>query len=153
MEHCLCRSVNKTLLTTFCADSQPLLPLQVLCSRVRDSDQPVKWPKERAEKWCKDRCQAKHSLEPLGSVLRPQMSAVLLCHNYFANIQRQTWNKHLPVHPAQILYESCLCNMLPVWYFSKLFNLTGLGESQNPWARHQSKAPSPEQALLADWPS
>lgn len=155
MEKCLCRSVNTTLLTTLCADSQLFLPLQILCSRGCDSDKPVKWPKESAEKWCRERYQTKHSLEPLESmsVLRSPMSATLLCQGYFAYIQQQTWNKHLPFHRAQILYESCLWNMLPVWYLDKLFNLAWLGENQNPWARHQFKGPSPEQALLADWPS
>lgn len=155
MEKCLCRSVNTTLLTTLCAVSQLFLPLQVLWSRGCDSDQPVKWPKERAEKWCKERCQAKHSLEPLRSlsVLRSPMSAALLWRGYFAYIKQQTWNKHLPFHRAQILYESCLWNMLPVGYLGTLFNFAGLGENPNAWARHQSEGPPPEQALLADWPS
>lgn len=153
MDKCLYRSVNTTLMTTLCADSQLFLPLQVLWSRGCDSDQPVKWPKESAEKWCKERCQAKHSLEPLGSlsVLKSPVSAPLLWRAYY--IQQQTWNKHLPFHHAQILYESCLWNMLPVGYLGKLFNFAGLGENQNPWARHQSKGPSPAQVLLADWPS
>lgn len=121
MEKCLCRSVNTTLLTTLRADSQLFLPLQVLCSRGCDSDQPVKWPKESAEKWCKERCRAKHSLEPLGSCqyldLQYVSNVSMLCRGYFAYIQQQTWNKPLPVHCAQnpawkLFLEHAPCSIL-----------------------------------------
>lgn len=69
MEKCLCRSVNATLLTILNVDLQLFLPLQVLLSIDCESYQLVRWPKESAEKWCKERYQAKQCLEPLGSML------------------------------------------------------------------------------------